>query len=131
MGETYSQHIRRQRLAQLIREFAAAPDERHTDRFAARIVALWNIRIARGAEPLFIPTIGAALRAGRPWLTYQCPACTMIGEEDLRRLDRHPQGSVESVIPALSCPRCPGGPFVRLLTLAAAPQMPARSRAKR
>jgi len=52
-----------------VREFAALPAERHTNQFAARIVTLWNVRVARGAEPLFIPTISASIRAGRPRAT--------------------------------------------------------------
>ena len=104
MGETYSQWRRRQSLARMIAEFAAMPEERRTNGFAARVVGLWNVRLARGAEPLFIPTIGAAIRAGRPWLSFQCPACQMIGEMDLRTLDRHPAGSVESVTPVTLAP---------------------------
>jgi hypothetical protein len=41
----------------------------------------------------------------------------MIGEVDVRTIDRHPAGSIESLVPALSCPRCPNGPFVKLRAL--------------
>jgi hypothetical protein len=50
-------------------------EERRTNTAAGRVVSLWSKRLARGAEPLMIPTIAAAVRAGRPWLSYQCPAC--------------------------------------------------------
>src|SRR5262249_57316070 len=36
---------------------------------ARRLVDVWNSRVARGADPLFYPTIGAAIAAGRPWLS--------------------------------------------------------------
>jgi len=117
MGQTYSQWRNKESLARILRELAALPAERRTNQFAARIVTLWNVRIARGADPLFTPTIGAAIRAGRPWLSFQCPACQMIGDVDVRTLDRHPGGSIESLVPHLDCPRCPKGPFVRLIGL--------------
>jgi hypothetical protein len=42
----------------------------------------------------------------------------VIGDVDLRQLDRHPRASVEGLIPALSCRRCrPQAPFVRLTGL--------------
>src|SRR5215218_2879117 len=102
MGQTYSQWRNKESLARILRELAALPAERGTNQFAARIVTLWNVRIARGAEPLFTRTIGAAIRAGRPWL------------------NRHPGGSIESLVPHLDCPRCPEGPFVKLVGLRAA-----------
>jgi hypothetical protein len=85
---------------------------------AARAVDLWNQRQARGAEPLLYPTIAAAVRAGKPRLTYRCPGCDLIGDADVRGFDRHPHASISSIIPALRCPRCtPSGPFVKLLRL--------------
>ena len=42
---------------------------------AHKIVAVWNARQAGGRELWFYPTIGAAIAAGVPWLTYSCPAC--------------------------------------------------------
>lgn len=38
---------------------------RREDQKAGKVVGLWNARIAREAEPLFVPTIAAAFRAGR------------------------------------------------------------------
>jgi hypothetical protein len=47
-----------------------------------------------------------------------CPACQRIGQIDLRSLDRHPNATIESLIPSLSCRRCqPNPPFVKLLGL--------------
>lgn len=115
--ETYSQYISRLATERMVREMAALPEERRTDRFGGRVVDFWHTRLARGATLLFIPTIGAAIRAQRPWLSYACPACTMIGEADLRKIDRHPGASIESLVPELNCPRCPNGPFVKLLGL--------------
>ena len=68
-------------------------EERRTDGYAARIIDLWRKQPARGAEPLLVTTIAAAIRAGRPWLSYQCPGCTMIGEADVRKFDRNPHAS--------------------------------------
>ena len=79
--------------------WARAPFERAENRTAARLVDLWDARRARGAEPLFAPTIGAAIRAGRPWLAFYCPGCGVVGQIDLRRLDRHRDTPVKSLIP--------------------------------
>jgi hypothetical protein len=51
---------------------------------------VWNSRAARKARPSFYPTIETALLAGAPWLAYQCPSCQLIGDVDLRTIDRHP-----------------------------------------
>ena len=91
--EAYGQYLRRLAMARMLREFSAMPKERRTDGYAARIIDLWSKRLARGAEPLLVPTIAAAIRAGRSWLFYQCPSCTMIGEADVRKFDRHPHAS--------------------------------------
>ena len=117
--ESYGQYLRRMSFAEWLRKLKAQPEEQRTNAAAARIIDLWHARQARGAEPLLVPTIAAAVRAGRPWLSYQCPACQMMGEADVRRFDRHPHASIQSLIPLLSCPRCPGGPFVKLTGLAA------------
>jgi len=76
--EIYGQYLRLA-MARMLHEFSAMPEERRTDGYAARIIDLRSKRLARGAEPLLVPTIAAAVRAGRPWLSYQCPACTGIG----------------------------------------------------
>jgi hypothetical protein len=85
-------------------------------RDAKRIVAIWNGRRAKGRELWFHLRIRAAIAAGPPWLTFICPARQQIGEIDLRRFDRHPNATIESLILALSCRRCrPNPPFVMLL----------------
>ena len=88
------------------------------ERDARRIVAIWNGRRAKGRELWFHLRIGAAIAAGHPWLTFICPACKQIGEIDLRRLDRHPNATIESLVVSLRCRRCrPNPPFVKLLGL--------------
>jgi len=82
------------------------PTERTENRTAARLVDLWDARRARGAEPLFAPTIGAAIPTGRPWLSCHCPGCGVVGENDLRKIDRHRDTPVTSLIPLASCKRC-------------------------
>jgi hypothetical protein len=91
-------------------------------RDARRIVAIWNGRRAKGRELWFHLRIGAAIAAGHPWLTFICPGCQQIGEIDLRRLDRHPNATIESLVLSLSCRRCqPNPPFVKLLGLSKLP----------
>jgi len=124
--ESYGQYLRRMSFAEWLRKLKAQPEEQRTNAAAARVVELWSRRHARGAEPLLVPTIAAAVRAGRPWLSYQCPACQMIGETDVRSFERHPHASIQSLIPLLDCPRCPAGPFVVLIGLAASPAITSR-----
>jgi hypothetical protein len=64
---------------------------------AEKLVAIWNSRPARKVRPSFYPTIETALLAGAPWLAYQCPSCQLIGDVDLRTLDRHPNVSPSQV----------------------------------
>src|SRR5262249_38622066 len=73
---------------------------------AERLIAVWNERQALHAPMIFSPTIGAAIRAGYWFLWVRCPACRTINAIDLRRLDRHPDAAVTSLIPALSCRSC-------------------------
>jgi hypothetical protein len=42
-------------------------------------VSIWSARLARGAELWFSPTIGAAIEAQQPWLTFYCPGCGVTG----------------------------------------------------
>ena len=67
----------------------------------------------------FYPTIGAAIAAGVPWLSFTCPGCGQFGSVDLRTLDRHPGAAISSLIPSLLCRRCSPAPFVKLETLTA------------
>ncbi|MGB5181601.1 MAG: hypothetical protein WBO12_05365, partial [Xanthobacteraceae bacterium] len=70
------------------------------------------------APMIFLPTIGAAIRAGYWFLWVSCPACRMINAIDLRTLDRNHDAAVTSLIPALSCRSCrPNAPFAELIRL--------------
>ena len=111
--QTERQWRNRESLKSAARELVDAPRERREDQKAGRVVGLWNARIARDAEPLFVPTIAAALRAARPFLEFQCRACGLIGEVDVRKFDRHPRATLNSLVPEMSCPRCPDA-FVKL-----------------
>jgi hypothetical protein len=89
---------------------------------AQKIVAIWNARQAGGRALWFYPTIGAAIAAGVPWLSFSCPACQQVGSLDLRTLDRHPRAAISRIIPSVSCRRCsPNAPFARLEMLTAEP----------
>jgi hypothetical protein len=82
---------------------------------AQKVVAVWNAWRAGGRALWFYPTIGAAIAAGLPWLSFSCPACGQFGSVDLRTLDRHPAAAISSLIPSVSCRRCsPNAPFATL-----------------
>jgi hypothetical protein len=83
---------------------------------AERLVSAWNARQEARMPMLFSPTIGAALTAHCWFLWVCCPACRTTTSIDLRLLDRHPDATVTSLIPALSCRS--GAPFVELVRLA-------------
>jgi hypothetical protein len=106
----------RERAAALAAEAAKrAETERKAAVEAKKIVEIWNARQAGGRALWFYPTIGAAIAAGLPWLTFSCPGCRVLGSVDLRTLDRHPGASISSLIPSLSCRRCsPHPPFAKL-----------------
>jgi hypothetical protein len=78
-----------------------AEAERKAVADAQKIVAIWNARQAGGRELWFYLTIGAAIAAGVPWLTFSCPACGQVGSVDLRTLDRHRGASISSLIPSV------------------------------
>src|SRR6516162_9409998 len=85
---------------------------------AERLIAAWNKRQAKRMPMLFSPTIGAAIAAGYWFLWVRCPACRSISSIDLRRLDRHPDAAVTSLIPSLSCRSCrPNAPFAEFVRL--------------
>jgi len=86
---------------------------------AESLVATWNGRQAVHMPMLFSPTIGAAIAARYWFLWVRCPACRTTQSIDLRTIDRHPDATVTSLIPALSCRACrPNAPFAELLRLA-------------
>lgn len=88
---------------------------------ATVVIDAWLELLAKEKFVFLWPSIGAAIAAGRPWLTFYCPGCQIRGQVDLRTRDRHPAASVESLIPALSCQRCsPQPPLARLTGLRAA-----------
>ena len=124
MGHNISDRSRARRDAEINgKEIAREVQQRLDDEaFATSVVDVWNSRLAAGQELFFTPSIGAAIRAGRPMLTFYCPACHVSGTADLRRLERHPATPVTSLIPVLTCQRCrPQPPFARLTGLAADP----------
>jgi hypothetical protein len=99
----------RERTAALAAERAKrAEAERQATADAQKVVGIWNARQAGGRELSFYPTIGAAITAKLPWLSFSCPACGQVGSVDLRTLDRHPAASISSlvsVVPAMLAQR--------------------------
>jgi hypothetical protein len=74
MGPNRRAQERERAAARAAAEAKRAEAERKATADAQKIVAIWNARQARGRELWFHPTIGAAITAGLPWLTYSCPA---------------------------------------------------------
>jgi len=85
---------------------------------AQRLIAEWNERQAARMPMLFSPTIGAAITARHWYLWVRCPACRTTTAIDLRKIDRHRDAGITSLIPALSCRSCrPNAPFAELVRL--------------
>jgi hypothetical protein len=115
MGPNRRAQERERAAARAAEEAKRAQAERKARADAQKIVAIWNARQAGGRELWFYPTIGAAIAAGFPWLTFSCPACRQFGAVELRTLDRHPAASISSLTPSVSCRRCsPNAPFAKL-----------------
>jgi hypothetical protein len=106
MGPNRRAQERERAAARGAAEVKRAEAERKTIAEAHKIVAIWNARQAGGRALWFYPTIGAAIAAGVPWLTFSCPACQQVGSLDLRTLDRHLSGAISGLIPSISCRRC-------------------------
>jgi len=120
MGPNRRAEDRERAAAEAAAKAKRAEAERKAIAEAQKIVAIWNARQAGGRALWFSPTIGAAIAAGLPWLSFSCSACGQFGSVDLRTLDRHRGGAISGLIPSLSCRRCsPNAPFARLEMLTA------------
>ena len=120
MGPNRRAQERERAAARAAQAAKRAGAERKAIAEAQKIVGIWNARQAGGRELWFYPTIGAAIAAGVPWLSFSCPACGQVGAVDLRALDRHPGAAISSLIPSLSCRQCsPNAPFAKLEMLTA------------
>ena len=70
------------------------------------LVELWNARLAASEDPLFMPTIRAALITGHHWMIVVCRSCETVVDLDLR-VKATPAGGNDShgasrgVLPAL------------------------------
>ena len=120
MGPNRRAQKRDRAAASAAAEAKRAEAERKAIVDAQKVVAIWNARQAGGRALWLYPTIGAAIAAGLPWLSYSCPACGQVGTVDLRTLDRHPGAAISSFIPSVSSGRCsPNAPFARIEMLTA------------
>src|SRR5690242_7571781 len=81
---------------------------------AASVVDKWNADLdlrrdaahghaERRQYPQFSPHIGAAIRAGKPWLRLFCPACRQFGDLDLRKVVRPPDTPIGAIYDVLVC----------------------------
>ena len=59
------------------------------------------------------PTIGAAVAADFPWLSFSCPACGQFSSVDLRMLDWHEDTAISTIIRSVSCECSPNAPFAK------------------
>src|ERR1700730_12343404 len=116
MGPNRRAQERERAAARAAAEAKRAEAERKAIVDAQKVVAVWNAWRAGGRALWFYPTIGAAIAAGLPWLSFSCPACGQFGSVDLRTLDRHPAAAISSLLPSVLCRRCspPNAPFPRL-----------------
>jgi hypothetical protein len=120
MGPNRRAQERERAAARAAEEAKRAEAVRKAAAEAHKIVEIWNARQAGGRALWLYPTIGAAIAAGLPELTFYCPACTVVGSVDLRTIDRHRGAAISSLIPSLSCRRCsPRAPFAKLEALTA------------
>jgi hypothetical protein len=90
---------------------------------ATELVERWNGELAAKRTPQFSPTIGAAMRAGKPWLLLHCPGCRQVYEVDLRRIVRPHDFPITGLRAALVCESMcrRAGPKPELLSVAARP----------
>lgn len=96
----------------------ARPVKQRMIRDAKMTIAVWNVRVRRGAPVWFFPTIRAALTAKRYYLACICPGCRVRGSIDLRRFASRACITVANLIPHITCSRCtPNGPHVRIIGL--------------
>ena len=79
MGPNRRAQERERAATRAVEEAKRAEAERKAAAEAQKIVEIWNARQAGGKALWFYPTIGAAIAAGFPWLTFYCPACTVAG----------------------------------------------------
>jgi hypothetical protein len=102
---------------------ASNAEERAARDEATALVERWNAQLAEGRAPQFSPTIGAAMRAGKPWLRVHCPGCRQVYEVDLRRIVRPSDFPITGIRAALVCESMcrRAGPKPELLGLAALP----------
>jgi hypothetical protein len=123
MGPNRRAQDRERAAAEAAARAKRAEADRNAVADAQKFVAIWNARQAAGRALWFYPTIGAAIAAELPWLTYSCPACGQLGSVDLRALDRHPGAAISSLIPSVSCRRCsPNAPFAESYGLGRLPR---------
>jgi len=84
-------------------------------------VTKWNAAMERGAnrhKPGWSPMISVAIAARFYVLDVWCPGCRQMKQVDLRTLDRHPQTTLDGLIPALTCQSCqPSPPLAQLVRL--------------
>lgn len=88
--------------------------ERELAADAVEVVAKWNADMElrrqdqfgfheRKHLPQFSPHIGAAIRAGKPWLRLYCPACQQTGNLDLRKVVRPADTPIGAIYDVLVC----------------------------
>lgn len=92
---------------------------------AETVITRWNNR-PRGMDPMFYPTLAAAILTKRVWLIYWCGACNCYGET---RLQERP-GFNHHPIPAVRCSCSPDVKDATMIALNKEPMLAAMMRAQ-
>jgi hypothetical protein len=96
-------HYNEKKIERAVRRAQWVRDQKDRKR-ALEVVDLWNARLAAFEDPLFVPTIRAALISGHHWMIVVCRSCGTIIDLDLQATpargdDSH--GAWRRVLPAL------------------------------
>ena len=90
---------------------------KRTRQRALEVVELWNARLAALEDPLFVPTIRAALITGHHWMIVACRSCDTVIDLDLRVKRRPPEATILTALRDVRCPRCNGNGRPQIMKL--------------
>jgi hypothetical protein len=117
-SKSIHQLVQEARKAAEAEERRVEPQRKRAENEAKLSVAVFNVRARTDWAILTWPTFRAAQVAKRYFLTCLCPGCKQEACIDLRKIKYHPDASINSLIPHLSCKRCcPNPPFAKITGL--------------
>jgi hypothetical protein len=95
----------------------------HEDRaIAGAVVEFFNLALAEGREPWFMPTVRGAIMAGHPWLIVLCRSCDTVIDMEMRVKPRPRMATILMPFSEVRCPRCNGHGRPAILRLAPQPE---------